>query len=57
MTRVACLQPDRLSSRRRVEVPTLQIDADDAVGDCEVLYLMERGSKLEHPALREHRRL
>jgi hypothetical protein len=30
-----------------------QIDPDDAIGDCEVLDLVERASKLEHASSRE----
>jgi hypothetical protein len=33
-----------------VEVTLVQVDPDDAITGCEVLDLMERAPKLEHPA-------
>jgi hypothetical protein len=36
-----------------VKVALVQIDPDDAIGDREVLNLMERASKLEHASSRE----
>jgi hypothetical protein len=35
-----------------VEVTLVEVDPDDAITGCEVLDLMERGPKLEHPRRR-----
>jgi hypothetical protein len=53
MIRVASLRPTDSAVAEEVEVPLLQIDPDDAVGDRDVLDLMERVPKLEHPGGRE----
>ncbi len=49
------LLDDRASSAvaEEVDVALRQIDPNDAIGDCDVLDLMERIPKLEHPVGRE----
>jgi hypothetical protein len=53
MIRVACLRLTDSAVAEEVEVPLLQVDPDDAIGDREVHDLMEGDPKLEHPSGRE----